>query len=151
MYHNAKASSSKHCFNDDGDDKRRRPRKRMEDRKKEWLAHLHQKLRMCKTIVEKEKRKEQRDEEDDEERQNELPPAEEPPMPLASRSDFPSNHWVEPIEERLDPFVEGQPGTVDVAHTIAASRLSDNSVYSRTVMLLLCTVDYKGSVVLGTL
>ncbi|KAJ3791654.1 hypothetical protein GGU11DRAFT_751322 [Lentinula aff. detonsa] len=48
-------------------------------------------------------------------------------------------------------YVEGQPGTVDVAHTIAANRLSDNSVYSRTVMLLLCTVNYKGSVVLGTL
>ncbi|KAJ3740104.1 hypothetical protein DFH05DRAFT_1529390 [Lentinula detonsa] len=50
-----------------------------------------------------------------------------------------------------EQVVEGQPGTVDVAHTIAASRLSDNSVYSRTVMLLLCTVNYKGSVVLGTL
>ncbi|KAJ3993296.1 hypothetical protein F5050DRAFT_1810656 [Lentinula boryana] len=60
--------------NDDGDDERRRPRKRMDDRRKERLVRLRQKL----------------------------PPTEEHPMPLASRSDFPSDHWVEPTEEALD-------------------------------------------------
>ncbi|KAJ3786303.1 hypothetical protein GGU11DRAFT_756002 [Lentinula aff. detonsa] len=108
MHNNAKASGSKRRLNDDGNDERRRPRKRMEDRKKERLARLHQKLRMRKVIVRKEEEKEQRDEEDDKERQKEcilrcfLLPVEEPPMPLASRSDFPSDHWVEPTEEHLD-------------------------------------------------
>ncbi|KAJ3737203.1 hypothetical protein DFJ43DRAFT_1035471 [Lentinula guzmanii] len=52
---------------------------------------------------------------------------------------------------QLCAYAKSQPGTVDVAHTIAANRLSDNNVYSWTVILLLCTVNYKGSVVLGTL
>ncbi|KAJ3792785.1 hypothetical protein GGU11DRAFT_760475 [Lentinula aff. detonsa] len=77
------------------------PRKRMEDRKKEQLARLRQKLRMRKAIVKKEKGKEQRDEKDDEERRKELSPVVEPPMPLALRSDFPPDHWVEPTEEAL--------------------------------------------------
>ncbi|KAJ3740411.1 hypothetical protein DFH05DRAFT_1545832 [Lentinula detonsa] len=102
MHNNAKASSSKRHLDDNGDDERRRPRKRMDDRRHERLARLRQKLRKQKMIVEKEKGKEQKDEMDDEERRNELPPTEEPPMPLASRSDFPSDHWVEPDEEALD-------------------------------------------------
>ncbi|KAJ3779703.1 hypothetical protein GGU10DRAFT_381945 [Lentinula aff. detonsa] len=102
MNNNAKASGSKRCLNDDGDNERRRPRKRMEDRKKERLARLRQKLRTRQAIVRKEEEKEQRDEENDKERRNKLPPVEEPPVPLALRSDFPSNHWVEPSEEYLD-------------------------------------------------
>ncbi|KAJ3979190.1 hypothetical protein F5890DRAFT_1559054 [Lentinula detonsa] len=53
---------------------------------------------------EEERIEEQKDEneKDDEERRNKLSPVEEPPMPLASRFDFPSNHWVEPNEEALD-------------------------------------------------
>ncbi|KAJ3991731.1 hypothetical protein F5050DRAFT_1812214 [Lentinula boryana] len=74
----------------------------MDDRRKERLARLRQKVWMRKAIVRKEEEKEQRDEEDDEEHQNKLPPVEEPPMPLALRSDFPSDHWVEPTEEVLD-------------------------------------------------
>ncbi|KAJ3780006.1 hypothetical protein GGU10DRAFT_381360 [Lentinula aff. detonsa] len=102
MHSNAKASGSRRRLDDDGDDERRRPRKRMEDRKKERLARLRQKLRMRKATVRKEEEKEQRDEENDEERRNKLPPVEEPPAPLASRLDFPSDHWVEPSEEHLD-------------------------------------------------
>ncbi|KAJ3979153.1 hypothetical protein F5890DRAFT_1642084 [Lentinula detonsa] len=102
MNNYAKASGSKRRPHDDGDDERRRPRKGMDDRRRERLARLRQKVRMRRAIVKKEKGKEQRDEEVDEERPNELPPTEEPPMPLASRSDFPSNHWVEPNEEALD-------------------------------------------------
>ncbi|KAJ3979106.1 hypothetical protein F5890DRAFT_1559179 [Lentinula detonsa] len=102
MNNNAKASSSKRCPNDDGDDERRRPRKGMDDRRREQLACLRQKVRTRRAIVKKEKGKEQRDEEVDEERPNELPPTEEPLMPLASRSDFPSDHWVEPNKEALD-------------------------------------------------
>ncbi|KAJ3990701.1 hypothetical protein F5050DRAFT_1818867 [Lentinula boryana] len=102
MNNNAKASSSKRRFNDNGDDERRRPRKGMDDRRRERLARLRQKVRTHSAIVRKEKGKEQRDEEVDEECPNELPPTEEPPMPLASRSDFPSDHWVEPNEEALD-------------------------------------------------
>ncbi|KAJ3743806.1 hypothetical protein DFH05DRAFT_1460983 [Lentinula detonsa] len=102
MNNYAKASGSKRHPHDDGDDERRRPRKGMDDRRRERLARLRQKVRTRRAIVKKEKGKEQRDEEVDEERPNELPPTEEPPMPLASRSDFPSNHWVEPNEEALD-------------------------------------------------
>ncbi|KAJ3791798.1 hypothetical protein GGU11DRAFT_751053 [Lentinula aff. detonsa] len=104
MNKNAKASGSMRRLDDDGDDERRRPRKTMDDRRQERLARLRQKLRKQKRIVEKERGKEQKDEMDDEERQNELPPTEEPPMPLASRSDFPSDHWVEPNEEALGLF-----------------------------------------------
>ncbi|KAJ3991144.1 hypothetical protein F5050DRAFT_1812885 [Lentinula boryana] len=57
---------------------------------------------MRKVIVRKEEEEEQRDEEDDEACRNKLPLVEEPPMPLALRSDFPSDHWVEPTEEDLD-------------------------------------------------
>ncbi|KAJ3978594.1 hypothetical protein F5890DRAFT_1593445, partial [Lentinula detonsa] len=39
-----------------------------------------------------------------EEHRNKLPPVEEPLTPLASRLDFPSDHWVEPIEEDLQPL-----------------------------------------------
>ncbi|KAJ3978539.1 hypothetical protein F5890DRAFT_1560165 [Lentinula detonsa] len=102
MNNYAKASGSKRHPHDDGDDERRRPRKGMDDRRRERLARLRQKVRTRRAIVKKEKGKEQRDEEVDKERPNELPPTEEPPMPLASRSDFPSNHWVEPNEEALD-------------------------------------------------
>ncbi|KAJ3978705.1 hypothetical protein F5890DRAFT_1559832 [Lentinula detonsa] len=102
MHDNANASGSKHRLDDDGDDERRRPRPRMDDRRKEQLACLRQKVRMRKTIVRKEEEKEQRDGEDDEERRKKLLPVEEPPMPLASRSDFPSDHWVKPTEERMD-------------------------------------------------
>ncbi|KAJ3791320.1 hypothetical protein GGU11DRAFT_761701, partial [Lentinula aff. detonsa] len=104
MNNNAKASGSKRRFDDDGDDERRRPRKRMDDRRKERLARLRQKVRSRKAIVRKEEEKEQRGEENDEERRKKLSPIEEPPMPLASRSDFPSDHWVEPIEEDLRPL-----------------------------------------------
>ncbi|KAJ3990680.1 hypothetical protein F5050DRAFT_1813652 [Lentinula boryana] len=101
MHNNAKASGSKRRLDDVGDDERRRPRKKMDDRRHERLARLRQKLRKQKRIVEKEKGKEQKDEMDVEERRNELPPTEEPPMPLASRSDFPPDHWIEPTEEAL--------------------------------------------------
>ncbi|KAJ3793928.1 hypothetical protein GGU11DRAFT_797990, partial [Lentinula aff. detonsa] len=104
MNNNAKASSSKRRPTDNGDDERRRPRKKMDDRRKEHLARLHQKVRSRKTIVRKEEKKEQRGEENDEERQEKLSPIEEPPMPLALRSDFPSDHWVEPIKEELRPL-----------------------------------------------
>ncbi|KAJ3997716.1 hypothetical protein F5050DRAFT_1806630 [Lentinula boryana] len=102
MNNNAKASSSKRRSNDDGEDERRRPRKGMDDRRRERLARLRQKVRTRSAIVRKEKGKEQRDEEVDEEHPNELPPTEEPPMLLASCSDFPSDHWVEPNKEALD-------------------------------------------------
>ncbi|KAJ3743924.1 hypothetical protein DFH05DRAFT_1460113 [Lentinula detonsa] len=102
MNNYAKASGSKRRPHDDGDDERRRPRKGMDDRRREQLARLRQKVHTRRAIVKKEKGKEQRDEEVDEERPNKLPPTEEPPMPLASHSDFPSNHWVEPNEEALD-------------------------------------------------
>ncbi|KAJ3780036.1 hypothetical protein GGU10DRAFT_381305 [Lentinula aff. detonsa] len=102
MNNYAKASGSKRRPHDDGDDERRRPRKGMDDRRRERLARLRQKVCMRRAIVKKEKGKEQRDEEVDEERPNKLPPTEEPPMPLALRSDFPSDHWVEPNEEALD-------------------------------------------------
>ncbi|KAJ3978391.1 hypothetical protein F5890DRAFT_1560430 [Lentinula detonsa] len=98
MHNNAKASGSKRRLDDDGDDERRRPRKRMDDRRRERLARLRQKVRTRKAMT----RKEERNEENDEERRNKLPPVEEPPMPLASRSDFPADHWVEPNEESLD-------------------------------------------------
>ncbi|KAJ3791972.1 hypothetical protein GGU11DRAFT_761147 [Lentinula aff. detonsa] len=104
MHNNAKASSSKRHLDGNGDDERRRPRKSMDDRRHKRLTCLRQKLRKQKVIVEKEKGKEQRDEEHDEERRKKLLPIEEPPMPLASRSDFPSDHWVEPIEEELRPL-----------------------------------------------
>ncbi|KAJ3990624.1 hypothetical protein F5050DRAFT_1813771 [Lentinula boryana] len=114
MNNNAKASGSKRHFDDDGDDERRRPRKRMDDRRKERLARLRQKVRSHKAIVRKEEEKEQRGEENDEERRKKLSPIEEPPMPLASRSDFPSDHWVEPIEEDLRPLPQYPNNRVSV-------------------------------------
>ncbi|KAJ3793317.1 hypothetical protein GGU11DRAFT_851996 [Lentinula aff. detonsa] len=101
------ASSSKCRLNDNGNDERRRPRKRFEDRKKERLAHLHQKLRMCKHTIGKGKEREQEDEnkmDDEEIHQNKLLPIEEPPMSLASCSNFPPDHWFEPIKEALEPL-----------------------------------------------
>ncbi|KAJ3990697.1 hypothetical protein F5050DRAFT_1813628 [Lentinula boryana] len=102
MHSNAKASGSKRRLDDDGDDERRRPRKRMDDRRRERLARLRQKVHTRRAMTRKEEEKEQGDKENDEERRNKLPPVVEPPMPLASRSDFPSDHWVEPTEEHLD-------------------------------------------------